>query len=149
MFEALKASCALPLLYRRRIHLRGERLLDGGVSDPIPAEEAHRRGARKILVIRSRPAGYVKRHGWSSRLGAFLLRGEPAVAEAVNQTASSYARAMDFILSPPAGCHVVQVAPRASLSTKRTSQDRKALERDYALGREAGEEGIRNWVASP
>jgi flagellar hook protein FlgE len=60
MFDALKASSALPLFYRPAISINGEELVDGGVADPIPVEEAYRLGARRIMVLRSRPANVVK-----------------------------------------------------------------------------------------
>jgi hypothetical protein len=37
---------------------------------------------------------------------------------------------------------VLQVAPAVALATKRTSRDRSALHRDYALGRALGREAI-------
>jgi predicted patatin/cPLA2 family phospholipase len=42
-------------------------LTDGGISDAIPVGEAIRRGARRIMVVRSRPRDYVKRPGISDR----------------------------------------------------------------------------------
>ncbi|KAF0167378.1 MAG: patatin, partial [Caulobacteraceae bacterium] len=55
-FAALKASCALPWLYRASVRVDDQALIDGGVSDPFGVEEAYRQGARRIVVVRSRPA---------------------------------------------------------------------------------------------
>ena len=41
--------------------LRGERLADGGLIEPIPYETALREGATDVLVLRTRPAGDRKR----------------------------------------------------------------------------------------
>jgi predicted patatin/cPLA2 family phospholipase len=147
MFDVLKGSCALPVLYRERIRVEGEGLVDGGVSDPIPVEEAHRRGARRILAIRSRPARYVKTDGWGTAFSAFLLRGDPAVAMAVRRTAERYQRAVRFLEQPPAGCRIIQVAPPSALATKRTTQRRASLEQDYELGRKLGLEAMKEWAA--
>ncbi len=146
MFDVLKGSCALPVLYRPVVTFAGERLVDGGVSDPIPAEEAYRRGARRILVVRSRPAEYVKTDGFGTSVSSLLLRGTPVVAEAVRRTAQHYQRAVAFLQSPPADCQIVHVAPRTPLSTGRTTQDRSALEQDYALGRKLGIEAMKQWT---
>jgi predicted patatin/cPLA2 family phospholipase len=145
MFDVLKGSCALPVLYRRTVTFEGERLVDGGVSDPIPAEEAYRRGARRIMVVRSRPADYIKTDGWGTSVSSLLLRGTPVVSEAVRRTAQHYERAVAFLREPPPGCQIVHVAPKTALATRRTTQDRAALERDYALGRELGLEAMRQW----
>lgn len=148
MFDVLKGSCALPLLYRPVVTFEGERLVDGGVSDPIPVEEAYRRGARRILVIRSRPAEYVKTDGLGASLSSFLLRSAPVVATAVRRTAQSYQRAVAFLREPPSDCQIVHVAPEKTLATRRTTQDRAALEQDYALGRELGVSAMRQWHAT-
>ena len=145
MFDVLKASCALPFLYRAQITVGGVPLVDGGVSDPIPVEEAYRRGARRIVVVRSRPAGYVKEARWSSRLTPLLFRDRPAVAAAMQRTAERYRRAVAFLRSPPPGCQIIHVAPARPLVTQRTTQDLEALRADYATGRAAAEDAIRRW----
>lgn len=146
MFDVLKGSCALPVLYRPIVTFAGERLVDGGVSDPIPAEEAYRRGARRILVVRSRPAEYVKNDGWGTSVSSLLLRGTPIVAEAVRRTARQYQRAVAFLQEPPDDCQIVHVAPKTALSTRRTTQDRAALEQDYELGRQLGIDAMQRWT---
>ncbi|HEX7671115.1 MAG TPA: patatin family protein [Polyangiaceae bacterium] len=146
MFDVLKGSCALPVLYRNQVRVGSETLIDGGVSDPIPVEEAYRRGARRIVVVRSRPAAYVKTNGFSTRLSAWLLRSEPAVARAVERTAERYQRAVAFLKNPPKDCRIVEVAPAVSLATRRTTQERALLERDYAVGRELGMETMERWA---
>jgi predicted patatin/cPLA2 family phospholipase len=53
-----------------------------------------------------------------------------------------------WIQAPPADCRVVHVAPDVALETDRTTQDRSKLERDYAVGRRAGERAIEAWARS-
>jgi predicted patatin/cPLA2 family phospholipase len=147
MFETLKGSCALPLLYRRPVLVGGERVVDGGVSDPVPVEEAYRRGAREILVIRSRPAEFVKTRDWSVLLTAALLRGQRALARAIQETADKYQRAVAFARTPPTDCRVHTIAPAAPLLSGRTTQARRKLEQDYALGRQLARDAIARWPA--
>ena len=147
--DALKASCALPLLYRGEVRWGGEKLVDGGVSDPIAAREAYRRGARKILVIRSRAAGFVKKVGWGTAVGAWMMRREPGLAQAYRDAPARYEDAVRFLEAPPADCAIIHVAPRARLATTRTSQDPASLERDYQLGRELGRLAIAEWARAP
>jgi predicted patatin/cPLA2 family phospholipase len=142
MLEALKASCALPLLYRKTVTLDGEQFVDGGLSDPIPVREAYRRGARTIVVLRSRAAHFVKNARIANRVGAWAMRRDPGLVKACRNAAAVYRDAVDFMTSPPPDCNVIQVAPAAALATGRTSRDRAALERDYALGRALGREAI-------
>jgi predicted patatin/cPLA2 family phospholipase len=142
MLEALKASCALPVLYRKTVTLGGEAFVDGGLSDPIPVREAYRRGARTLVVLRSRAAHYVKNARIANRVGAWALRRDPGLVKACRNAAAVYREAVDFMARPPSDCRVLQVAPAAALATGRTSRDRAALERDYALGRALGREAI-------
>jgi predicted patatin/cPLA2 family phospholipase len=148
MLEALKGSCALPILYRNTIHVGGVRLVDGGISDPIPVEEAYRRGAREILVVRSRPASDASSDRWSSRLLAFLHRREPALARALLLMPERYEASRRFLARPPRDCRIVHVAPLRRLATGRTTQDLRTLEHDYALGVEAGHDAVDRWTAT-
>ena len=145
MADALKASCALPVLYRGDVALAGERLVDGGVSDPIPAAEAYRRGARRILVVRSRPAASVKTDRFSAWVLAWLLCHEPTLAHAVRASAARYQESVTFLNHPPSDCRIVQIAPPQALATKRTSQDLAALQADYQLGRRLGGLAMQEW----
>jgi predicted patatin/cPLA2 family phospholipase len=142
MLDALKASCALPVLYRKTVTLGGEQFVDGGLSDPIPVREAYRRGARTLVVLRSRAAHFVKKARIANRVGAWALRRNPGLVKACRSAATVYRDAVEFMARPPSDCHVIQVAPAAALATGRTSRDRAALERDYALGRALGREAI-------
>ncbi len=149
MFDALKGSCALPGLYRGIVSVGGVPLVDGGVSDPIPIEEAYRRGARRILVVRSRPAEYVKSSSYlSTRLTSLLFGSQPAVVKAMLRTPERYQEAVARIHAPPADCQVVHVAPPAPLASGRMTQDRRALEADYATGREMAQVAIARWADS-
>ncbi|MGO2508224.1 MAG: patatin-like phospholipase family protein [Vibrio hibernica] len=55
--DVLRATCAIPGLYRKEVQINGNRYIDGGVSASIPAQEAWRQGARLISVIRTEPIG--------------------------------------------------------------------------------------------
>lgn len=146
LLEVLRASCAVPLLYRKFVELSGRPYTDGGVSAAIPVEEAFRRGARRILVLRSRPADYVKEPRLEAIVGALALRKHPALARAIRSAHMAYARALAFIRNPPAECSVLEVTPRQALRTGRTTRDVGALEEDYALGRKAGIRALEEWA---
>jgi predicted patatin/cPLA2 family phospholipase len=142
MLQALKASCALPVLYRHAVRVGADAFVDGGISDPLPIREAYRRGARTIVVVRSRAADFVKRDQLVNHLGALSMRAAPGIARACRGVSRSYAEAVAFLRSPPLDCAIVHVAPATALATRRTSRDRAALERDYALGRALARDAI-------
>ncbi len=142
----LKASGAVPLLYRGPVAVRGHRLVDGGVSAAIPVVEAYRRGARRILVVRSRTGGIGPRPGLEHGVGALAACGFPALARAIWRSPAQYREALDFIARPPADCAVLDVAPPRPLATRRTTRALAALEHDYALGRACGERAVLRWA---
>ncbi|MFT4730081.1 MAG: putative patatin/cPLA2 family phospholipase [Granulosicoccus sp.] len=49
----LKASSAVPFLYRFGVSFGGRILVDGGVADPLPVQHVYKRGARRIVFIRT------------------------------------------------------------------------------------------------
>jgi predicted patatin/cPLA2 family phospholipase len=60
LMQAIRASAALPRLGGSPPEVRGERMADGGLIEPIPVQTALDEGATHVLVLRSRPAGYRK-----------------------------------------------------------------------------------------
>ena len=141
----LKASSAVPHLYRGFATVRGQLVTDGGVADPIPAREAHRRGARRIVVVRSKPAEFVRRHGLGARASSVLLRSHPALAAAVRSRAARYNETSRFLTQPPADTDVFQLTPPEGTRVRRFSRDRTLLEQAYQAGRMAGHQAIDSW----
>jgi predicted patatin/cPLA2 family phospholipase len=62
IYTALKATAAIPVLYRGFVEYGHHRLLDGGLLDPIPFYRAMDMGYREedIVVVLTRPKGYRK-----------------------------------------------------------------------------------------
>jgi len=147
MVEVLRASSAVPLLFRKFVELGGRAFTDGGVSAPIPVDEAYRRGARRILVIRSRPAEFPGPSRVECSVVAAALRRHGQLASAFLRYRTIYARAVAFLRSPPHDCTVVHVAPERHLRTSRMTRDASSLEHDYARGRAAGLRAARAWDA--
>ncbi|WP_299687801.1 DUF6363 domain-containing protein [uncultured Vibrio sp.] len=55
-YKVMVATCAIPRLYNYEIRIGDSAYVDGGVSASIPVQEAWRRQARSIVVIRTEPA---------------------------------------------------------------------------------------------
>ncbi|HPJ39294.1 MAG TPA: patatin family protein [Spirochaetota bacterium] len=137
--DYLKASSALPVLYRNMIEVEGRHVVDGGVGDPIPVIEAYKRGARKIMVIRTREASYRKRNDMETRLSSLLMKKYPALKEAIRYRPVQYNRAVQFLEHPPKDVEVLHVAPD-TMETGRLTRSLKSLNADYERGRIRGRE---------
>jgi len=140
--QMLKASSALPFLYRGFIEIRGQQVTDGGLADSLPVREAHRRGARRIMVLRSKPASFTRTHGLEARMFALAFRKHPGLVEAMRGRADAYNDAVRFVGHPPPDTKIVHVAPPEDLEIRRTTQDRALLEEAYEIGRGHGRRAI-------
>ncbi len=140
--DQIKASSSVPLFYRDGSYVNGERLMDGGVADPLPVQEAMRQGAREIVVIRSRPRGYVKSAGFETYLTSLLFKRYAELSGAIRRQPLVYRNAVSLITNPPEGVTIHHIAPARSLKTHRTSRDLNALKSDYQLGREQGKAAL-------
>ena len=136
--DLLKASCAIPALYRTPVVINGQPYVDGGVADPIPVKEAWLRGARRIVVIRTHCHSYREHTSWREHMVSLLLRNEPVIAKMITELDQRYNEACEFIENPPRGTEVIEIAPDKELVTPMLSRNRKAMDQDYRTGCEAG-----------
>ncbi|PXX98795.1 patatin family protein [Marinifilum breve] len=143
--DVMKASCSVPLFYRNFLKVDGEIVADGGVSAPIPVERAIEKGATKIMVIRSRKSDYRMKNGNENKLSRFLFRKHPGLTKAIQKRPDIYNQTIELINHPPAGVEIIDVCPTDSFSTKRFTQDKEILDKDYRLGKEQGIEAIKRW----
>ncbi|MBT0110467.1 patatin family protein [Vibrio alginolyticus] len=143
--ETMKASSALPVLYRNGVSLNGIRYVDGGVSDALPVAEAIKRGAKKIMVLRSQPASYQKPRGRFSALTRRMLKETPGLIEPMLTREVRYNQTLALINNPPPGIKIIQVCPPETFKLKRLSRSPAPLRHAYELGIEAGKEAIIRW----
>ena len=145
LVETMKASSALPVLYRNGVSLNGIQYVDGGVSDALPVAEAIKRGAKKILVLRSQPASYQKPRGRFSALTKRMLKETPGLIEPMLTREVRYNQTLALINNPPPGIEIIQVCPPETFKLKRLSRSPAPLRHAYELGIEAGKEAIIRW----
>jgi len=145
--DYLKASSSLPILYRYFPQIGSEMMTDGGISDSIPVIEAYRRGARNLMILRSRRSDYVKKNSITTKIYGLLLRKYPNLSMAVQNRAASYMRAVTFIKNPPDDARVVEVSPPDSFRTSRLTNKVAILKEDYRTGIEQGKTAIERWNA--
>ncbi|MCF7508088.1 patatin family protein [Vibrio sp. D54] len=143
--ETMKASSALPVLYRNGVSLNGIQYVDGGVSDALPVAEAIKRGAKKIMVLRSQPASYQKPRGRFSALTRKMLKETPGLIEPMLTREVRYNQTLALLNNPPPGIEIIQVCPPETFKLKRLSRSPAPLRHAYELGIEAGKEAIIRW----
>jgi predicted patatin/cPLA2 family phospholipase len=108
LMQGVRASASLPAIAGEPPEFRGERMLDGGLIEPIPFRSAFREGATHVLVLRSRPIGYRKsRH--SELAERLVLRDPPEIAQLLRHRAGEYNRLVAE-LDALQGAQLLQVA---------------------------------------
>ena len=141
----LKASSALPVLYNTFPVVDGRKTLDGGLSDPLPVRAALEAGAKKIMIIRSRPRRYRKKTGLGHRLLQWRLCRYPALRQTLAGHADRYNRDLELIRRPPRGTTIVEICPPENFRPNRLERSRETLYQGYDLGKMMADEAIRRW----
>ncbi len=140
--ETLKASSAVPVMYKYPVEIEETAYVDGGVSDPIPVKKAIQLGATHIVVLRSQKKEY-RMENTNKVLNKLMLRKYPKVREAVMKRSQLYNQQVEFIRSNPEGVEMIEVCPPEAFQTKRLTQEIHILQQDYELGYEVGENLIQ------
>lgn len=142
LLDTLLASSALPIIYRGFVKLDGRLVADGGVASPIPVKEAYRRGARSIVVIRTRAANQSK--GWfiDSLLAMLFLRGHPVLSSQIRRLHRVYQDAVQFIHNPPGDARIFEITPPLRLRSTRIRSGHEFLKADYEMGRRVGSQFV-------
>ncbi len=132
----LKASSALPMIYRNAIKVDNKYLMDGSLSDPLPVMKAIEDGYNDIIIIRTRPVNEHKKASTTGRLLAWQYRSKPVISELIQQQDSIYNNSIDDLhgFNEKEGITITQVAPQSPLSSSRNTRDRAKLVADYHLG---------------
>ena len=141
VIEWLKASSAVPFLYRSGVSFGARTLVDGGVADPLPVREAYARGARRMLVVRTVQSGGEGCAGWRQRLAQVRRAGAlpQALARMLERQESACAAAEAFLAEPPPDLELLELRPRAALASQVFGSRSEALVADYHTGRADGE----------
>ena len=157
--EFLKASSALPFLYKQGVKLapqlnvstvnqtqakvdypQADFYLDGGLAAPLPVRESYRRGARKIVVIRTVNADLHTQSAWLRNLKSWIYESGycPKIVAYLVQHEHAYQEELTFIDNPPEDVEIIQIFAKDNLQSKQLSSTYMDLQHDYRAGIAAG-----------
>jgi predicted patatin/cPLA2 family phospholipase len=168
--KLLKASSALPFLYKQGVKLASKVVvkssnqkqanipnnshdfyLDGGLAAPLPVREAYRRGARKIVVIRTvnaeLKAGEHAQSDWLRKIKQRIYGSKycPKTIDYLVQHELSYAKELAFIAKPPEDCEIIQIFAKEKLQSKLLGSTYEELQHDYCAGVAAGSDFLQDY----
>ena len=125
-WTVLRASCALPILFRP-IKINGQYYMDGGITDSIPFKYAFDSGLDKLIVILTRPRGYEKKPEKLTGLVKMMYREYPKLSEALSVRHLMYNRETAELAELEKLGKVLILAPEKDYGIHRTENDPKVL----------------------
>jgi len=146
--SVIKASAALPVLYRDFPAIENRPMTDGGVADGIPVAEAIRMGAKKIMVIRARHKHYVKTDTVAHQFIRFKMRKYPELLATMLKRVEIFEDSISLIRRPPPGIEIIEVCPPEHFKMGRFVHDRQSLLNGYQTGFKHAETAMHEWLNS-
>jgi len=149
----LKASSAVPFLYKSGVPFGGRLLVDGGVADPLPVRHVYDNGMRRIVLIRTVHKNSVDNYPlWRRRFEK--ARRLPAAPTKLLDMLECHEAAMKeataFIHCPPEDLELILIEPQSPLRSQVFGSRSEALLDDYEQGRREGAgvvQELRHWLA--
>lgn len=139
---ALKASAAIPFLYRNFVEYKKLSLLDGALMDPIPFKKALELGfkEKEILVLLTRPKGYRKKEEsfWVKKLYEAYYN-EPhhqTLVKAMDNRFFLYNRQLDELENRHVGIEIIY--PPEEFPVNRLTRDKEKILEGFSQGIAAG-----------
>lgn len=136
--DAIIASSAIPFFTKGRHDFEGNTYIDGGCSDPLPAQWAYKQGARNILVLRTWPRDMRFTRTWADVAGSYYYRSDPVLRDIVDRGHLIYNEQADFLENPPADLLITQLAPEKLLTTGTYLNSLGTIMQDYGHGLDVG-----------
>jgi len=143
--STIKASAALPLLYRSSPKINGRPMTDGGIADGIPVAEAIRLGATNIMVIRARHKSYVKKDTLSHALIRWKVKQHTNLLNTMQHRITTFEDSLSLIRNPPEGIIMTEVCPPENFNMGRFIHNKQQLIDGYHMGYNAAEKTIEEW----
>ena len=152
IITSLKATAALPYLYRGFVEYDGYSLLDGGILDPIPYRKMLEMGYREdeILVILTRPQGYRKKEEsfWIKTL-LELYYHDPKyrfLIDVLENRYKHYNKILNDLENKHPGIEIIY--PPKNYKVDNLSRDRAQMLTGFTQGISAGRDFLRKEAAT-
>lgn len=130
--EFLRASGSMPFL-SKPVKVNDNYYLDGALADSIPIKKMEELGYNKIVVVLTRPSGYVKKQKLS-HLTKIKYRKYPHLINSINSRYQKYNETIKYIEKEESQNKIVVIRPTKDLHVHRLEKNLNKLEGIYNLG---------------
>ena len=140
--QMIKATCAIPILFPP-IDVNGQLYYDGGLCDPIPVRKALKDGNKKVLIVLTRPKGYVKTLTKSNRMAARLIKKKfPNLVEPLLTRHEAYNETVKYCEALEANGQALIIRPDADLIVESMEKDLDKIKACYQHGYDLAEKHL-------
>lgn len=135
LLTILRASSSLPFI-APIIEYKGRKLLDGGISDPIPLRQAERDGYKRNVLVLTRNDDYRKSKNKFSFFVRRAYRQFPKFVQKMLTRDTIYNDTLDYIAEQERKGNVFVIRPQQKLTVGRLERDSSKLDALYMQGYE-------------
>lgn len=132
-FTVMKASAALPM-FTPPVEFEGRKYFDGGAADSIPVEKALADGCDRVVIVLTRPRGFVKEPERIRAAYTRILKAYPKVIETLDNRHNVYNASLRRCYELQDAGKAVVLAPEYALPVDKFGTDKEKLERCYNEG---------------
>ncbi len=132
-FTPLKASAAIPM-FSPPVEFEGKLYFDGGAADSIPVEKALKDGCDRLVIILTRPRGYVKAPERIRSVYTRVLKDYPKVIETLDRRHAVYNESLARCYELEKAGKAVVLVPEYALPVDKFGTDKEKLEHCYYEG---------------
>ena len=130
--DVIRASAALPLVCQP-VEWHGQKYLDGGISDNIPLDKCLELGCDKVIIVLTRPLGYIRK-GSIAGICRLCYPRYKNLYRAAKMRNEKYNRRLEQILQLEREGKVFVLRPSEEITISRLEKDPVRLEEVYNLG---------------
>ena len=134
----IRASATIPVV-SRVVEIGDRKLLDGGISDPIPIRQFESMGYDRNIVVLTRPYDYVKEKNSMMIAVRAALRKYPETVKAIANRHRIYNATTDYIKVREKEGNALVLRPLEPLDIKSTESNPEKIQKAYAHGRAVAE----------
>ena len=131
--EILRASGSMPFV-SKPVAVNNKKYLDGGIADSIPIDKIMSMGFDKVIVVLTRPQGYIKKKS-NETFPKIYYRKYPKFAEAVNNRYKKYNEEIEKVSKLEREGKILVIRPSKLVKVKRIEKDANKLQEMYDLGK--------------
>ncbi|MDL2295106.1 patatin family protein, partial [Ruminococcaceae bacterium OttesenSCG-928-D13] len=117
--------------------------LDGGVAAPIPIDKALAEGADRLVVVLTRPRGFVKKPQHMSGVFKAVYRNYPNMVRAIARRHEVYNKTLERLWQLEKDGVAIVAAPPLALAVDRFGKNRDELINAFSIGRVVGQAELK------